>query len=296
MAIYEIKQKSIDNTKLTLSQILDSMYDGVIVTDPEGNIIYINKSFEKILGYNKKQIQEEGFGALFDFFKKRFEFPDRGFILNEFKAKRRDGGYIDISISYSPIKNKDGHTIGFLCIIRDITEKKKTEDEIKKTRDFLEILFKTSPDAIITTDMRGIITSFNDAAEKMFGYKAEEVIGKPARIFISDKRKLHEVIKLSVEKGIVKDYEIPFRAKNGNDVLMSLSYAILKDENGNPIGTVGISRDITEKKKIEEEIKKKYEELERFNRLMIGRELKMVELKKRIRELELKLSNKNGIQ
>ncbi|MCK4491061.1 MAG: PAS domain S-box protein, partial [Candidatus Altiarchaeales archaeon] len=140
-------------------------------------------------------------------------------------------------------------------------EKKVEErtEELKYAMDSLENLIETSPDAIVTMDIQGRITSFNEAAERLFGYKAEEVIGTSSKGLVYDQEKLHEVIKLSYEKDVIQNYEMPFLRKDGAPISMSLSYSLLKDKEGNPIGAVGISRDITRIKKNEERLLALYE-------------------------------------
>ncbi|OYT27570.1 MAG: hypothetical protein B6U97_01110 [Candidatus Altiarchaeales archaeon ex4484_96] len=205
-----------------------------------------------------------------------------------------------------------------LCIMSliDITKIKKATEEVKKTKKYMETLIQTSPEPIITTDMQGRITSYNKAAEKMFGYTPNEVLNKSSSIFTIQEDETQQLMKINESTKGITNYEIPLKTKEGKKILISLSYAILYDDFGNPMGAIGVGRDITEQIKNQQELeqinkrlmrakselqekaaeliqannqlKDKMNELERFNKVMVGRELKMMELKNKIKKLDKK--------
>lgn len=322
------EEKKIKNTLKESEKKFRTIFEnsGTAMTIVGENMIIslVNSEFEKLSGFSKEEIEgkkkwtefvarKEDLKRMKEYHRLRRINPDAVPKSYEFDFVDRYGRIKNILITIDMIPE----TKKSVASLMDITKQKKINEEIKKTRDFLENLIRTSPDAIITTDMGGRITSFNKAAEKLFGCRAEEVIGKTTDMFIPNRKMIHEVIKLSVEKGVVQNHEILFRRKDGKPLWLSLSYTILKDKDGRPMGTVGIGKDITEKKKAErelreyteqlqqakaelqektavliemnEELKRKMDELERFNKLMIGREVKMAELKREIRKLKKRL-------
>ncbi len=187
-----------------------------------------------------------------------------------------------------PVSNNEAHIYG-----RDITERKKAEEDIQKSREFLNRTIESSADAIITTNSEGLVTTWSRGAEDLFGYSVGEVLGKPIHIMYPEEfKEVRRKWQREVSKGnTLKNIETQIYNKNGKLLDINLSLAPLKDKHGGIMGTVGISRDITQFKQAEKELKEKVDELERFTRLAVGRELKMVELKKRIKTLEEKLES-----
>ena len=178
--------------------------------------------------------------------------------------------------------------------------KKKTA-EIKKTKNMAQNILETMIDGVVITDMEGKVTSVNKAIVEQLGYAKEELIGRsPADLilapretekFFSDLEKL-----LKGEKMLTSEYAA--MRKNGHEFTTSISISVLNDEENKPMSIIVVTRDITETKQMivniknsEDKLKAKVDELEKFNKLTVGRELKMIELKKRIKELEEKLSS-----
>ncbi|MBW2653258.1 MAG: PAS domain S-box protein, partial [Deltaproteobacteria bacterium] len=159
---------------------------------------------------------------------------------------------INIVVLYDDGRNR----IGAVGVLRDITERKKVEKEIRGAKDFLENIFKTSADGIMITDEKSCITMVNEATEKMLGYTKDELIGKHTGELSPKGNNYEERVKEFVselfEKGIVTDFEHSWLRKDGGLIDFEISVALLKDEAGNTIGSVGSIRDITERKQAEE--------------------------------------------
>lgn len=133
-------------------------------------------------------------------------------------------------------------------------ENTRLKEQINAAKNYLENLVNSSVDAIISTDERGVLTFFSKGAEEIFGYKAEEVVGRPVgEYYYGEMEEARKVMDILREKGRVLSYETEFKAKNGRVVPVSLSASLLRDEKGEIVGTLGISKDITERKKLEEE-------------------------------------------
>jgi PAS domain S-box-containing protein len=171
---------------------------------------------------------------------------------------------------------------------------KKEDDEAKKSAMMLQRIINLLPTRIFWKDKNGVFLGCNTILAMDGGKKTpDEIIGKTDFEMswnkqADDYRKddLHVI-----NTGNAKlNFEEPQTTPNGNTIWLKTSKMPLTDFDGKIIGILGIYDDITEKKKAEEEIIKKTNELERFNKMVVDRELKMIELKKKIAELEEKLA------
>lgn len=147
-----------------------------------------------------------------------------------------------------------------VLVIEDITDRKRSEEA--KAR--LAAIVASSDDAIIGKNLQGIITSWNKGAERIFGYAAAEAIGQPIMMLIPPQRVDEEPkILASVRRGeTVAHYETVRRRKDGADIDISLTISPIRDETGNIIGASKIARDITERKRAEEALRRLNDELE----------------------------------
>ncbi|MEA2000052.1 MAG: PAS domain S-box protein [Euryarchaeota archaeon] len=184
---------------------------------------------------------------------------------------------------------KDGEVIGAVALHDDITERKQIEE---KQRLFSHAL-DSSIDGLAMGDLEGRITYVNDAFVRMFGYSREELIGnKIAFIYSEDQLpKLEEALKATMDGGWIG--ELVAKRKNGELFPIAISSSLIKDDEGNVIAHMASHQDISERKRAENELKKKNKELELFNRLAVGRELKMIELKKEINALLVQLGKES---
>ncbi|MEK6655827.1 MAG: ATP-binding protein [Nitrospirota bacterium] len=124
--------------------------------------------------------------------------------------------------------------------------------ELEETKNYLRNILEHSADIVITTDLNGNVVEFNKAAEEMLEYKREEVIGRPADEFYIDKNERKDILDIVNKKGKINNYETKFITKSGKILHVSLTLSHLKDNSGNVIGTVGISRDVTVKKELDQ--------------------------------------------
>ncbi len=145
---------------------------------------------------------------------------------------------------------------------REAVSAKKQVEELK---DYLQGLIENSPDAIITTDLDGIVTSWNDASEKMFGYSRDEAIGRflptvPHFLFDTEKSYMEQIR----QGETIKDLETVRKTKDGSIIDVNINMAPIKDSSGHVIGISMIGRDVTERKRIEKDLLRKNNELSRL--------------------------------
>ena len=139
---------------------------------------------------------------------------------------------------------------------------KERTTELENIKNYLESILKYSTDMIITTDLTGRIVTFNEGAEQMLGYTREEVIGKLMSDYYFHKGDRDKILNLIQSEEMLANYETQLVRKDGGLIDISLSISLLKDKYGRIIGTVGISKDITDWKKAQKQLREYSRQLE----------------------------------
>ncbi|MFQ5520049.1 MAG: PAS domain S-box protein [Candidatus Methylomirabilia bacterium] len=133
-------------------------------------------------------------------------------------------------------------------------------EEARSSREFLRSIAENSADAIVTADGLGRITYFSTGAEQIFGHRAEEVLGQPvADYYHSGLEEARAVMQRLRAEGQVRNYETAFRAKDGRWVEVNTSVSLLRDASGATVGTLGVMKDVTDRKQVEEELQRQRE-------------------------------------
>lgn len=174
--------------------------------------------------------------------------PNRGL---EAVAERPDGSRVPFMPYPSPIFDDEGRLVGAVNMLIDLSELKRGEEVGFR----LAAIVESTQDAIVSKTLDGIITSWNGAAEQLFGYTAEEAIGQPIMMLIPPDRTDEEVSIIGrVRRGVrVNSYETIRRRKDGSLVPVSLTVSPVRDRAGRVIGASKVARDITERRRVEEQ-------------------------------------------
>lgn len=255
---------------LILSNIINFSDDAIISTTLDGQITSWNKGAEKLYGYPRTEIIGQNISVLIPK-ERNNEEPEivrriiRGEYVQHYDTQRlsKDGRIVDVSLTISPLKDFKGKIIGVSKIGRDISIRKKLQQALES----LAAIVNNSDDAIVGKTLDGTIVSWNQGAEKLFGYTASEIIGKNVTtLFPPDKISEEAIILEKIKKGeLVKHYESERIRKDGVRFPVSLTISPIRDANGKISGASKIARDITDKKKIEERLLEKNKELEAFS-------------------------------
>ena len=260
-------QKKIAELNSRLAAIVEYSDDAIIGKDLNGVITSWNKSAERIYGY----AAEEAIGRPISILVPSSHAEEIPSILEKIRRGERVEHYetvrvtkasvqITVSLSVSPIKDVGGSIVGASTISRDITMHKKYEEMIQRQGRILDQI----QDSVITTDLDGNVASWNKGAEKMFSYTAEEAAGRHISfLYPEDQLEFleHDVIGPLKEKGM-HESEVRLRRKSGEEFYAVLLLTMLKNSNGVITGMVGSARDITVRKKAEEQIRLDKEEWE----------------------------------
>lgn len=249
--------------KVSCRALVESMNEGVLIMLPDRTIIYANSQavdvfevpLQKLIGSSiDLYIASSDISAFSNLFEQAIESSAK----SEFLFKVKSGDVVPVSFSMSRLVVKD--IICVSAIISDLTELKKVEEAIAR----LAAIVEYSEDAIIGKTPYGIITSWNHGAEKLYGYSAEEVIGKSISILApSDKPDEIPGILEKIRQGDrVEHLETKRVRKDGNTVYVYLAVSPIKDSNGHIVGAATVAHDITKQKVAEENLK----DSERFTR------------------------------
>jgi diguanylate cyclase (GGDEF)-like protein/PAS domain S-box-containing protein len=132
--------------------------------------------------------------------------------------------------------------------VQEILQRERVQEELEKAYEYLENIFENSADGIGIVDERGNLTKWNKAAEEIYGYEAEELLGKPVFHLYANKDELDRMLVKLRQDGYIRNYEIDMTKKDGGIITCSLSIRMLCSNDGKVIGSVTVARDLTETK------------------------------------------------
>lgn len=253
-------KKSLQKSEEQFKNLFNNVPIGVYRTTPNGKVLMANPAMLQMLHYSSfeefsaKNLEKDFFEPIY----KRSQF--RKIIKKtqeikglESRCRTKDGKIIYIRENARVVKNEAGKVLYYEGTIEDITERKAAEDALSK----LGAIIKSTQDSIISTDMEDYITSWNLGAEKLYGYKAKEAIGKPIYLIIPREKK--EDMKEALEKikkgGEMLNLETIRVDKDGIRKHVSVSVSPIKDSLGKITGLASIARDITHSKLLESELR-----------------------------------------
>lgn len=254
-AAAELRRAHEDRSRLAV--IVQTSEDAIIGKTLEGIVTTWNEGAEKIFGYSAEEMIGQPIARIIPPEKLDEETQilarlRRGEAVRNYEAERvrKDGRRIFTSLTSSPIRDAQGFVVAASKIARDVTERKEAEEVQLR----LAAVVESSDDAIITKTLDGIITSWNKAAEQMYGYTAAEAIGKSVTMLLPRDRLDEEPAIIDrLRKGEKIDhYETVRQRKDGALLDISLTVSPLKDASGRIIGASKVARDITGRKQADE--------------------------------------------
>ncbi|MFQ5864529.1 MAG: PAS domain S-box protein [bacterium] len=277
-------------------QCIENSTEGIIITDTNGRINYINRAFENMTGFTKEELIGEKTSVLqYDrrsdkVHKNIWESVRDGRVWRgEFYTKRKDGSGFIGDVSVVPIQGEKAFKVGFLWIERDVTRRKTLEKslqdyaeeltqktaELETAKSYYETLISGMSDVLLVVDNDAKCTFINDYGIKRLGFRAEELTRENLPIFFDDLKKLETDYGTAIRVEI-KDFEAVIKTKDGESILCSWHARPLFDRYNRRIGAMAVGRDITEHKKLQKELQDYAKNLEN-------------KVEKRTRELSLKV-------
>lgn len=252
--------------------IIEQMADGYFEVDLAGGFTFVNDAQCRNLGYSRKELMgmhsrqytdEKNARAVYKVFNRVFK---TGEPVNAYDLEliRKDGTKSYNEISVALIRDLEGKPVGFRGIARDVSDRKIMEDAVRLSEEKYRTIIEQMDDGYFEIDLAGNYTFVNDAECKNMGYFREELLGTNSRHFIEqgDQKKIFMAFNELYRTGVpIKQLENAAIKKDGTVSYNEISVSLIKNSEGKPIGFRGISRDVTERKKMEEELRKSLDRL-----------------------------------
>ena len=275
--------------------IIKNAPDPVFVSDLQGKILQANDAVSQLLGFRPDEVVEQSLSRFIsaeetrEFTAALREVVERGVTRNAVLNPRSASvEVIPTTLNASALRDADGNVIGAIGVLRDMRE-------LDKARAYAESLIKNAPDPVFVSDLEGKILEANDAVSELLGFRRDEVVEQSLSRFISEEetREFTAALREVVERGVTRNARLNPRAATGEVIPTSLNASALRDADGNVIGAIGVLRDMREYEAVvrdleqsKTELQEKILDLEKFEEVVVGRELKMIALEKELESLQ----------
>jgi PAS domain S-box-containing protein len=250
--------------------LIEASVDAMVIVDPKLLITDVNEQMAKLTGHTRKQL----IGSAFIQY---FTEPDvaaagargtfeRGFVTNYELVLRSKGGHqLPVSLNASVFKDVEGRVKGIFASARDVTEQKKLNGQLRESQNYTRGLIESSVDALLTTDVLGVITDVNRQMEVITGVPRDRLIGSPLKAYFRDAMHAEAAVRRVLEQNQLTNYELVLISQSGAETPVSFNATTFRDANGALTGIFAAARDVTEQKKLEGEIR----ESQNYNRSLI---------------------------
>ena len=271
----EKAQASLTEERDVLTTTLQSIGDAVIATDTKARITFINPEAERLTEWSGSEAVGQPVTSVFKIINEQNRKPVDNPVEEALRSGKvlglanhtllisRTGKGTPIDDSAAPIRGLDGAVSGAIMVFRDFSEKQLAE----RTSARLAAIVEFSGDVILAKNLDGVVQSWNAAAQRLFGYTAEEIVGKPVTMLFPKERLTEEDHILSkLRQGqAVERFETVRVAKNGRRIPVSISISPIKDKHGMVIGASKIIHDITEREQVQREQQTLYDLVQAVN-------------------------------
>lgn len=265
----------------SLKEHFEAGTDGVVVLDNGGRILFVNRAAERITGFARDGL----IGSLLTDlapFEQRAQIEDAaaqvlaGTNVAPFDLSLNTTQHTPVRVSVSTSTVLAG-TGAAIFSFRDVTAERKLENELRSTKEFLERLIDSTVDAIIAADLHGTIILFNQGAERLFGFRAEDMIGKRPVWDLYDKTAARQIMRMLRSNaygggGRLDATRREVKTRSGEDVPVSMSAAIIY-EGGEEVATVGILTDLRERIRMEQRLAQAQRQLQLTEKQAVVAEL-----------------------
>ena len=271
-----------------LAAIVEHSDDAIIGKTLDGIITSWNPAAERMYGYTAQEVTGESIALL----SPTDQAGDMHTILARIRAGqpverfettrvRKDGSAITVSLTVSPIHDQHGAIIGASTIARDMTGARQAFEAARS-------MIESSLDSLVAISPEGKITDANQATVKLTGVPRDQLIGTSFSDYFTDPAKAEAIYQQVFTEGMAVDYPLTLRHRDGHETFTEVLYnaSVYRDAAGKVLGVFAAARDVTGQMRAQREVVERLAELEEFQRLTVGRELKMIELKKEIEYLK----------
>jgi PAS domain S-box-containing protein len=261
------RSAALENALRDSEQLYRSTFDlaavGVAHVSPDGRWLRINGKLCEIVGYSEDELLRMKFQEITHPDDLVVDLAETEKIISgaidtfsiEKRYIRKDGSFVWVNLTVSAVRNGNGQLKHFISVVEDISSRREAEE----TRAKLAAIVSSSNDAIISKDLNGIIKSWNNAAQRIFEYTAEEVIGLPITILIPPElqQEEKEILKRLRNGEQIEHFDTIRMTKSGKRLNISLTVSPVKDATGKIVGASKIARDVTEQKRMAEALEQR---------------------------------------
>ncbi len=286
--------RELDEARRYAESLIKNAPDPVFVSDLEGKILQANDAVSELLGFREDELVEQSLSRFIsaeetrEFTAALREVVERGVTRNAMLHPRSASGeVIPTSLNASALRDAEGRVIGAIGILRDMRE-------LDKARAYAESLIKNAPDPVFVSDLAGRILQANDAVSQLLGFRPDELLEQSLSRFISpeETREFTAALREVVARGVTRNARLNPRSASGEIIPTTLNASALRDLDGKVIGAIGILRDMRAYERVvrdlrasQGELQEKILDLEKFEEVVVGRELKMIALEKEVESL-----------
>ena len=253
--------------------IIDSIEDGYYEVDLAGNFVDFNDAMVRISGYDRQTLIGMNNRQLMDEFnaKRIYQVFNKVYLTGlatkafDWELIRKDGSVCTVEVSVSLKKSADGSAVGFVGIARDITSRRLAEMALRESEEKYRTIIENIEDGYYEVDLAGNFTFFNNAMARMTGYSRKELMGMNNRRLMDDynsKRVFQVFNTVFLTQMASKGFDWELVCKDGSRIIVEVSVSLKKDLNGQPIGFMGIARDVSRRIEYEDMLKARETELE----------------------------------
>jgi PAS domain S-box-containing protein len=247
--------------------LLEASLDPLVTISPEGKITDVNEATIRVTGVSRERLIGTDFSNYFtepdkarEGYRQVFE---KGFVTDyPLTIRHTSGRVIHVLYNASVYKDVEGKVIGVFAAARDVTERRKMEEDLRAASSYSRSLLEASLDPLVTISPEGKITDVNKATEMVTGIARERLIGSDFSDYFTEPDKAREGYQRVISQGFVKDYPLTVRHASGRmtDVLYNAS--VYTGESGKIQGVFAAARDITERKRAEENLRRVMQEVQ----------------------------------
>ena len=265
------ERKQVEERVMLLSRIIEQTSEAVAITDLEGRYIYFNKAFEELRGYTREELMNRDFRETYTQNERNLkvktfnELVRTGFWIGNLPYTHKDGSTILTRLTTVLLKDENGEPYAVAGIVRDITEHVKMVKALRYSEERFKQVVENALEWIWEVDVNGIYTYTSPMVEKILGYTPEEIVGKKTFYDLFHPEGREELKKTSFgiipKKQAFREFINRNVHKNGNTVWLSTSGVPILDEEGTLLGYRGVDTDITQRKRMEDELKQYSEHL-----------------------------------
>jgi diguanylate cyclase (GGDEF)-like protein/PAS domain S-box-containing protein len=259
-----------------VNNIFRSMKDALVVTDEDNLIVTVNPALTKMLGYEEGIVLGESVYMLFadpELIEEEIHLENSMRAVSNLETEfvAADGGHVPVSLSGSPLRDRIGNReAGYVFVAQDETERRKAAGELARQKNVLEAIFEHVPDAMMVMDARHRILMANLANRRVYGYDKEDIIGESALIVYADEEEWKRVGQLRFNEeigGTPAPVLTRLRRKDGEVFPGEVIGSPVREQNGTLIGYVGLVRDVTERRRAEEALRRQTKSVHLLQRI-----------------------------